>query len=119
MISFSQRSYTAAVVVCEDCQGALAVKNSPASTGDRRDSVSIPASERSPEEGNDNPLQCLNIEKWESLFKSEVLPQYTDGEWTRKTVSFRSALNEWDVEGELRDPSWREKYQRGLLASFT
>lgn len=60
-----------------------------------------------------------NSEKWESLFKSEVLPQYTDGEWTRKTVSFISALNEWDVEGELRDPSWREKYQRGLLASIT
>ena len=62
MISFSQRSYTAAVVVCEDCQGALAVKNSPASTGDRRDSVSIPASERSPEEGNDNLLQCSLLE---------------------------------------------------------
>lgn len=27
-------------------------------------------------------------------FKSEVLPQYTDREWTRKTVSFISAL-EW------------------------
>lgn len=33
-------------------------------------------------------LGNLNTEKWESLFKSEVLPQYTDGEWTRKTVSF-------------------------------
>lgn len=63
-------------------------------------------------------LGNLNIEKWESLFKSEVLPQYTGGEWTRKTVPFRSALNEWGPKGELRDPSWREEHQRGLLASL-
>ena len=40
----------------------LGVKNPPASTGDLRDSISIPASERSPEEGNDNPLQCSFLE---------------------------------------------------------
>ena len=37
------------------------VKNLPASTGDIRDSGSIPGSGRSPREGNGNPLQysCL------------------------------------------------------------
>ena len=34
------------------------VKNLPASAGDRRDTGSIPGLERSPGEGNDNPLQC-------------------------------------------------------------
>ena len=37
------------------------VKNPPANTGDLRDAGSIPGSERSPREGNGNPLQysCL------------------------------------------------------------
>ena len=39
----------------------LVVKNSPANAGDARDLGSIPGSERSPGEGNGNPLQysCL------------------------------------------------------------
>ena len=39
----------------------LVVKNPPANTGDLRDAGSIPGSERSPREGNGNPLQysCL------------------------------------------------------------
>ena len=41
-----------------NCSG---VKNLPANAGDTRDAVSIPGSERSPGEGNGNPLQysCL------------------------------------------------------------
>ena len=37
------------------------VKNPPANSGDTRDVGSIPGSERSPGEGNDNPLHhsCL------------------------------------------------------------
>ena len=40
---------------------ALVVKNPPANAGDLRNASSIPRSERSPGEGNDNPLQysCL------------------------------------------------------------
>ena len=40
---------------------ALVVKNLPANAGDIRDTGLIPGSERSPEEGNGNPLQysCL------------------------------------------------------------
>ena len=38
-------------------QGALVVKNLPASAGDARDVGSIPGSERSPGEANGNPLQ--------------------------------------------------------------
>ena len=40
---------------------ALEVKNPPANAGDIRDADSIPGSERSPGEGNDNSLQysCL------------------------------------------------------------
>ena len=40
---------------------ALVVKNLPANAGDVRDTVSIPRSGRSPEEGNGNPGQysCL------------------------------------------------------------
>ena len=40
---------------------ALVVKNPPAKAGDERDVDSIPASGRSPGEGNGNPLQysCL------------------------------------------------------------
>ena len=40
---------------------ALVVKNSPASAGDIRDAGLIPGLERSPGEGNGNPLQfsCL------------------------------------------------------------
>ena len=40
---------------------ALEVKNPPANAGDIRYAYSIPGSERSPGEGNDNPLQysCL------------------------------------------------------------
>ena len=42
-------------------QVALMVKNPPANAGDARDLGSIPSSGRSPEAGNDNPLQysCL------------------------------------------------------------
>ena len=42
-------------------QVALVVKNPPASAGDVRDMGSIPGLERSPGEGNGNPLQysCL------------------------------------------------------------
>ena len=42
-------------------QVALVVKNLPANTGDIRDAGSIPGSERSPGDGNGNPLQysCL------------------------------------------------------------
>ena len=40
--------------------GGLVVKNVPASAGDRRDVGSVPGFERSPGEGNGNPLQyCL------------------------------------------------------------
>ena len=40
---------------------AAVVKNPPANAGDIRDADSIPGSERSPGEGNDNPRQysCL------------------------------------------------------------
>ena len=41
---------------------AQMVKNSSASTGDARDTVSIPASGRSPGEGNGNPLQYSWLE---------------------------------------------------------
>jgi len=39
----------------------LVVKNPPANSGDARDEGSIPGSEKSPAEGNGNPLQyfCL------------------------------------------------------------
>ena len=42
-------------------QVVLVVKNSPANAGDIRDAGLIPGSERSPGEGNGNPLQysCL------------------------------------------------------------
>lgn len=53
-----------------------------------------------------------NSEKWESLLGHKCYLSILMGEWTRKTVSFISALNEWDVEGELRDPSWREVPER-------
>ena len=41
------------------------VKNPPANTGEVRDAGLIPGSGRSPEEGNDNPLQysCLKNPK--------------------------------------------------------
>ena len=38
------------------------VKNLPANAGDAGDSGSIPGSERSPGEGNDNPLQYCSLE---------------------------------------------------------
>ena len=41
-------------------QVALVVKNPPAKTGDIRAAGSIPGLERSPEEGNGNPLQYSN-----------------------------------------------------------
>ena len=45
------------------------VKNLPANAGDMRDAGSIPGSERSPGEGNGNPLQysCLEIPWTEEL----------------------------------------------------
>ena len=43
-------------------QVALAVKNPPANAGDIRDTGSIPASGRSPGEGNGNPLQYSYLE---------------------------------------------------------
>ena len=39
-------------------QAVLVVKNPPANAGDTRDVGSIPGSERFPEEGNGNPVQC-------------------------------------------------------------
>ena len=44
-------------------QVALVVKNIPANTGGTRETGSIPGSERSPEEGNGNPLQYSCLEK--------------------------------------------------------
>ena len=41
---------------------ALVVKNLPANAGDIRDTGSIPGSERSPGEGNGNPLQYFCLE---------------------------------------------------------
>ena len=41
---------------------ALVVKNLPANAGDIRDTGSIPGSERSPGEGNGNPLQYFYLE---------------------------------------------------------
>ena len=38
------------------------VKNPPANAEDTRDTDSIPGSERSPGEGNGNPLQCSCLE---------------------------------------------------------
>ena len=43
-------------------QVVLAVKNTPASSGDQRDTDSIPGSGRSPGEGNDNLLQYSSLE---------------------------------------------------------
>ena len=43
-------------------QTVLVVKNSSANAGDARDAGSILESERSPEEGNGNPLQCSCLE---------------------------------------------------------
>ena len=43
-------------------QVVLVVKNLPANAGDIRDVGLIPASERSPGEGNGNPLQCSCLE---------------------------------------------------------
>ena len=42
--------------------GDTAVKNLPANAGDIRDMSSVPGSERSPGEGNDNPLQYSSLE---------------------------------------------------------
>ena len=44
-------------------QVALVVKNPPANAGDMRDMGSIPGSERSPGEGNDNPLQYSPMDR--------------------------------------------------------
>ena len=41
---------------------ALVVKNPPVNAGDKRDTVSIPGSGRSPGEGNGNPLQYSSLE---------------------------------------------------------
>ena len=41
---------------------ALVVKNLPANAGDIGDTGSIPGSERSPREGNGNPLQYSSLE---------------------------------------------------------
>ena len=43
------------------CQVVLVVKKPPANAGDTRDAALIPGSERSPGEGNSNPLRysCL------------------------------------------------------------
>ena len=41
---------------CCDFPGDLVIKNSPASAGDARDTDSAPGLERSPAEGNGNPL---------------------------------------------------------------
>ena len=43
-------------------QVVLLVKNSPANSGDTRDSGSIPGLGRSPGEGNGNPFQCSCLE---------------------------------------------------------
>ena len=43
-------------------QGALVVKNPPASAGDIRDAGSVPGSERSPGGGHGNPLHCSCLE---------------------------------------------------------
>ena len=43
-------------------QVALVVKNLPVNAGDRRNTGSIPGSERCPRGGNGNPLQCSYLE---------------------------------------------------------
>ena len=51
-----------------DFPGGSVVKNPPANAGDARDTVSIPASGRSPGEGNGNLLQYL---AWRILWAEE------------------------------------------------
>ena len=54
--------------------GGAVVKNLPTSTGDSRDMGSIPLSERSPGEGNGNPLQysCLNNSMDREVWRATV-----------------------------------------------
>ena len=51
-----------------DFPGSSVVKNPPANAGDARDTVSVPGSGRSPEEGNGNLLQYL---AWRILWAEE------------------------------------------------
>ena len=56
-----KRIQTPPTIYSRTFQVALVVKNPPANAGDIRNTVSLPRSERSPGEGNSNPLQysCL------------------------------------------------------------
>ena len=66
----------------------LVVKNPPASVGDIRDVGSIPGSERSPGDGNGNPLQYSCLENpldrraWQALVY-KVTKSWTQLKWLR------------------------------------
>ena len=65
-------------VYANDCyplgsQMVLMVKNIPANARDARDVGSVPKLERSPEEGNGNPLQDSSLENSNLMPNSSIL----------------------------------------------
>ena len=84
-------------------QVALVVKNPPASAGDVRDMGSIPGLERSPGEGNGNPLQCSCLENpmdW-GVWRAAVL-------WIAKSWTWLKwlSLHACDSQKCSADLSW-------------
>ena len=73
-------------------QVILVVKNLPASTGDRRDTGSIPGSGRSPREGNGNPLQysCLENPMDGGVWRATV--HGVTKSWTRLSAHTHAML---------------------------
>ena len=73
-----------------DFPGGPVIKNSPANTGDARDTGSIPASGRSPGSGNGNPLQysCLESPMDRGAWQATVY-RFTDLDMTEHWSELR------------------------------
>ena len=63
--------------------GGSVVKNPPANAGDTGDAGSIPELERSPGEGNSNPLQCSCLENPMDRGAWRATVQGVTKSWTR------------------------------------
>ena len=98
---------------CWNSQFALVVKNPPANAGDIRDADSIPGSERSPGEGNGNPLQypCLGNPMDRGSLQSTVHQVSKDSGKTEQLKNSNSIFLSLNIY-------WRHKGEKLLWKSF-
>ena len=100
-------------------QVALAVKNLPASAGDRRDMGLIPGSGRSPGGGHGNPLQyCMENPMDRGAWRATV--HRVTKSWTRlKRLSMQAKLQIWNLPVMRTDRLYSREKMFFIIVNFS